>query len=661
MDLVVGKFQTKDDLAAVALQFNKERNKSHKVTTSNKERMVLRCATYHPVKKGEQCDESDRVVVDENCRFCITARRAPNGDDQMVWTIKIADLDHTCSQRNDGSMVRTKNYNRRTLEKAYPEIAAFIPNKKGGSAKQLTDIAKASTGIELKASHAHSIVASKEASFLEHHIGQYMLLESYLDLLREADPSNAIVIEKRPCRWSPGHFQFKRYYIALSCVKQAWLKSGVRIVAADATFTTSKHFKHTLLIAVTFDGNNELMILALAVVDIENGDNWLWFSQLLVADFPGITVILADYSKGMEAENFQTYLRNNSILYSRCARHLVENCKKNCTSNKLSKDVETFIITKLAQSRTQDLYRERLQVVRAKSPQAADWLDERCRQFVSFHFLQEGKNRHGKVTSNAAENINSALLPMRSEGILFLTSKIVNWMLTKAHKREIMAGKWVLEHQLLTDYALKEHTKTMNEAAKRTVTILNYRDDWWEAQVSASPLRPTSSAVVMHVKVNPITFATDCPCLYYNEYGMPCIHVMALILHRDLSPNDVRWYDTRFQAIKLQEMYTNQAGLSLNLTTHGGKLKVNELIPPDYRTTAGRPKTKRYTSSSVRPRCCHNCGVAGHMAKSCPKPDTEYRYERFKEKARSWAESVACTEDYSEPQDLRSSDTRDEN
>ena len=46
-------------------------------------------------------------------------------------------------------------------------------------------------------------------------------------------------------------------------------------------------FKHIILLAVAFDGNNQLIILAFAIVAIEDADNWVWFKECLETDLPG--------------------------------------------------------------------------------------------------------------------------------------------------------------------------------------------------------------------------------------------------------------------------------------------------------------------------------------------------------------------------------------
>jgi len=49
----------------------------------------------------------------------------------------------------------------------------------------------------------------------------------------------------------------------------------------DGTLTTTGDIKHTLLFAVSYDGNNELVHLAYGVCDIENTENWKWFISKL--------------------------------------------------------------------------------------------------------------------------------------------------------------------------------------------------------------------------------------------------------------------------------------------------------------------------------------------------------------------------------------------
>ena len=74
-----------------------------------------------------------------------------------------------------------------------------------------------------------------------------MLLPDLFDELRKKDPEGTHLLETKDCSWN------------------------------------EEQNKAT---AVTYDGNNKIVILAYAVVDVENKDNWVWFHERLREDFP---------------------------------------------------------------------------------------------------------------------------------------------------------------------------------------------------------------------------------------------------------------------------------------------------------------------------------------------------------------------------------------
>ena len=65
---------------------------------------------------------------------------------------------------------------------------------------------------------------------------------------------------------------------------------------------------------VSYDGNNELVYLAYCVCDVENANNWQWFLSKLIQDFPGSFCCLGDFDKGLQSDEVQLLLRNNSIF-----------------------------------------------------------------------------------------------------------------------------------------------------------------------------------------------------------------------------------------------------------------------------------------------------------------------------------------------------------
>jgi hypothetical protein len=120
---------------------------------------------------------------------------------------------------------------------------------------------------------------------------------------------------------------FRRCFIAPATTRAAY-EACQPFIALDGCHTKS-HFRMTLLIACTLDGNNEILPLSWAVVPVEDAENWTWFLNHMKSAFHEIeyehTVIISDRDKGL-----QTAV--SSVLpdahHSYCCQHLADNIQK---------------------------------------------------------------------------------------------------------------------------------------------------------------------------------------------------------------------------------------------------------------------------------------------------------------------------------------------
>ena len=68
-----------------------------------------------------------------------------------------------------------------------------------------------------------------------------------------------------------------------------------------------------------------------------------------------------------------------------------------------------------------------------------------------------------------------------------------------------------------------------------------------------------------------------------------------------------------------------------------GELKVQELILPEFKRTSGHSKKHQEhsqykdTETEKRKYACHSCGGFEHKIKTCPKPSTECKFNKFGE------------------------------
>ena len=115
--------------------------------------------------------------------------------------------------------------------------------------------------------------------------------------------------------------------MASSAEKKAW-EGALQIMIVDGTFLKGHIFDQVVLLAVTYDSNNNQYLLSYAVVTSETEDNWVWFSHQLEQDFPGSYVLIADYSKGFESQQFQCGIRSSGGMFARCFKHLANMLRK---------------------------------------------------------------------------------------------------------------------------------------------------------------------------------------------------------------------------------------------------------------------------------------------------------------------------------------------
>ena len=97
------------------------------------------------------------------------------------------------------------------------------PSNREGNAKQLSNITKAATSLELGLSQACRSIHERANDTIHAQIGQYMLLPDLFRVLSEQDPHGGTrILECQKCFWDKDKQQFWRCYIALSCMKHFW-------------------------------------------------------------------------------------------------------------------------------------------------------------------------------------------------------------------------------------------------------------------------------------------------------------------------------------------------------------------------------------------------------------------------------------------------------
>jgi MULE transposase domain len=357
------------------------------------------------------------------------------GNDMHITSVN---LTHTCSREENK---RKRNYRTRDICTVSDVLSVYEPAK-GGNAKQFARMTKSATGVSMKTGQANLAVKSCSHDTIQAHIGQYFWLTSLLQAYKDSDDDGSFVMEYTDCMWDNTLRQFYRLYICLSIAKHFWSHAGIRLVVCDGTFTRNNCFKHIILLCTSFDANNNLVLLAFAIVEMENSDNWVWFKEQLEDDLPGINVWMSDADKGIRSNDFALSMSQSTeaFVLSRCARHLAGNCQENCKGT--MNETHKTLIVQLAKSMTEEVYNRRLEEIRGINEQWAEYLDRRKQQYVSYLFLDNGHRRWGKATSNGAESLNAVFGEARSYPIVYLIEHLVRYQREKYHERYLQACKW---------------------------------------------------------------------------------------------------------------------------------------------------------------------------------------------------------------------------
>ncbi|XVF30466.1 hypothetical protein REPUB_Repub16aG0060300 [Reevesia pubescens] len=111
---------------------------------------------------------------------------------------------------------------------------------------------------------------------------EFGYLWSYAKAIKKSNPGSAVRMKvNRNIPSAPAIFQ--RYYVCFHALRTG-LQNGCRhFLGQDGCFLKSLT-KGELLCAVGNDGNNQMFLVAWALVEVECTDSWRWFIELLKVD-----------------------------------------------------------------------------------------------------------------------------------------------------------------------------------------------------------------------------------------------------------------------------------------------------------------------------------------------------------------------------------------
>lgn len=545
--------------------------------------------------------------------------------------VSSVNLEHQCSDTNPG---RKRQYSVSMISLASKEILKKNEPVKGrGKTVQKYAEAARNAGFELGLSQAYKVLQWVNEAPIETHIGHYFFLSSILRMWKRADPWGTYELETAPASWDENLDSFRRLYLAPSFASYAWQRCRMRCVTLNSSFRTGGHFSHTILLAVTYDADDDIIILATGICDEESPTNWVWFVKNLIRDFPGIQLMLSGSKNVMENSDLDELLTLVAAKRSWCIRGLLDEYPVKLTKDEKSQVVE------LAMASTKYLYDIQLQRFRQENAIAATWFDERKELFATYLFLEEGHARFGIIEdkTNSHDITREIMDSIANKPIAtILVTYIERWLQIHKSRQSISLQHQERHQQGLCLSAYESFTKKLNEAAQHHVKVVFRKDGIRRAYVSYSKLDQPLHRLL--VSADTSTFQVKCPCQQGSEMGSPCVHGTALLQTEDLKTEDSRWFHERFHASTLCASYSPPA--FPNYSCLKGNLTVVTMAPPDHGRHGKKNNRTLNKSSATKEsvKVCRACGEKGHTDKTCPNPSTEYQFERFATRAKKWAD-----------------------
>ena len=150
---------------------------------------------------------------------------------------------------------------------------------------------------------------------------QFTRMYDYVEELRKTNPGSTVILGTK-------ERVFENFYTCFQAQKNGWKSACRRIIHLDGTFLKGR-MKGQLLTAVGRDPNNQMYIIAWAIVPVENKVYWEWFMELLREDLSlelgNALALSSDQQKGL------IYAIKTVLPYAEhrmCARHIFANLKK---------------------------------------------------------------------------------------------------------------------------------------------------------------------------------------------------------------------------------------------------------------------------------------------------------------------------------------------
>ncbi|RID74972.1 hypothetical protein BRARA_B02045 [Brassica rapa] len=408
--------------------------------------------------------------------------------------------------------------------------------------------------------------------------------------------------------------RFYRLYICFRAQRESWKQTCRPIIGLDGAFL-KWDIKGHLLAAVGRDGDNRIVPIAWAVVEIENDTNWDWFVRLLFVDLDlgdGQNVaVLLDKHRLVKAVH--TILPQAE--HRQCAKHIMDNWKRDSHDQELQR-----LFWKIARSYTIGEYTDNSEALKRFNLHAYNSLQNTNPESWSRAFFRIATCCNDNL-NNLSESFNRTIREARRKPLLDLLEDIRRQCMVRNAKRSIIAGR------LKTRFTKRAHCE-IEKAINGSQHCIRYmaRNNLYEVE---------------HNSVNYVVDMNEktCSCRKWQMVGIPCAHAASVIIGKK---EKVEAYVNEYYTTqKWRETYKDGIKPVQGMMLWPRLNRLAVLPPPWRRGNPGRPSnyarrkgrnefgsSKTMLTRRKRVMTCSNCKEDGHNKQGCKNPSVESQPKR---------------------------------
>ncbi|CAH9083793.1 unnamed protein product [Cuscuta epithymum] len=432
----------------------------------------------------------------------------------------------------------------------------------------------------------------------------YRLLPPYCEQIRKTNPGSVASV------FTTDHDNsFQRLFISYRAAIYGFVNSCRPLLELDRAHLKGKYLG-TLLCAAAVDADDTLFPLAIAVVDVESDENWMWFTSELrkllgvnTESMPPRLTILSERTASL-VEAVGTHFP--SAFHGFCLRYISENFRDTFKNSKL---VNIFwnAVYALTASEFESKVTEMVEI----SQDVLAWFHHFNPQLWAVAFFEGVRYSHFSL--GVTEVLYNWVQVCHELPIVQMMEHIRQEMVSWFGERRNKGMRWT---SILVPSAEKRIAEAIVDA--RCYKVLRANEIEFE--------------IVSSERTNIVDIRSRvCSCRRWQLYGIPCAHATAALI--SCGQDAHLFVESCFTVHSYRETYSQMIypvpDRSLwNEDTggvEGGLVKVDLMIrPPKTRRPPGRPKKKVLRLESLkRPKRvvqCGRCHMLGHSQKKCTLP-----------------------------------------